>query len=61
MSQDNELDRQHRNWMDVTATAMHAVHSASGYKGAARKPLIRPQVPAGGKAGKYDGEAESRG
>ncbi|MFC6673821.1 hypothetical protein [Marinobacterium aestuariivivens] len=45
MSQDDDLNRQHRNWMDVTATALHPVHSASGYKGPARKPLIRPQLP----------------
>ncbi|NVK42162.1 MAG: hypothetical protein HWE39_13055 [Oceanospirillaceae bacterium] len=51
MSNTQEQDQQHRNWMDVTGTAMHQVHSASGYKGAARRPLIRPlQLPPEEKA-----------
>ncbi len=43
MASTDEQDRQHRNWMDVTGTALHLVHSASGYKGAPRRPLIRPR------------------
>lgn len=45
MSNTDDHDQQHRNWMDVTGTAMHPIHSASGYKGAPRRPLIRPQFP----------------
>lgn len=59
MAQADEMDRQHRSWMDVTATAMHRVHSASGYKGAARGPLIRPQVMTGQKA--KDGDDKGSG
>ncbi|GGO87108.1 hypothetical protein GCM10011348_39530 [Marinobacterium nitratireducens] len=43
MASNDDHDRQHRNWMDVTGTALHPVHSASGYKGAPRRPLIRPR------------------
>jgi len=45
MSNSDDYDKQHRNWMDVTGTAMHPVHSASGYKGESRRALIRPHFP----------------
>jgi len=45
MSNTSDQDRQHRNWMDVTGTALHPIHSASGYKGEPRRPLIRPHFP----------------
>ncbi len=37
------LDRQHQDWMAVTATAVNPVHRVDGYKGRPDQPLIRPR------------------